>query len=51
MYLINLKITEAERKILHELKGSQYHSTSNSFVESPFGLHNHIYESPTDVMH
>ena len=49
-YLTNVKITQAERKILNELTDNGYHSINNSFFEATFGLNNHIYKSSTDVM-
>jgi hypothetical protein len=36
---------------LQELKDNGYHPIVNPFFEAPFGLNNHIYNSPTDVMH
>ena len=49
--LTNNHITSVERNLLKDLQDRGYHPINNPFFEAPFGVNNHIYNSPTDIMH
>jgi hypothetical protein len=54
IYLNQLKGEKcnAEDKIyLENLGGKGYHPITNPFFKAPFGVNNHIYNTPTDLMH
>ena len=45
------KYSREESKQLRELEEKGYHPISNPFFNAPFGVDNHIYNTPTDLMH
>ena len=61
------KIKEGENIYLKQLKGEKcnaedksflenlgkkgYHPITNPFFKAPFGVNNHVYNTPTDLMH
>ena len=49
--LTGLKNTKAEEDLLDDLEDKGYHPIINPFSNAPFGENNHIYNTPTDVMH
>jgi hypothetical protein len=45
------KYSKAESKKLKALEQKGYHPMNNPFFNAPFGVENHIYNTPTDLMH
>ena len=50
-YLNGERYAAEELQSLKNLQGKGYHPIFNPFFNAPFGENNHIYNSPTDVMH
>jgi hypothetical protein len=50
-YLKGERYTSDETAQLKDLQEKGYHPISNPFFKAPFGVNNHIYNTPTDVMH
>jgi hypothetical protein len=45
------KTSDAQRQLLANLEDKGYHPINNPFFNAPFGDDNHIYNTPTDLMH
>ena len=50
-YLKGERYTSEESNSLKDLQVKGYHPICNPFFNAPFGYDNHIYKSPTDIMH
>ena len=50
-YLKGERYTSEESNSLKDLQVKGYHTICNPFFNAPFGYDNHIYKSPTDIMH
>jgi hypothetical protein len=50
-YLNGNRYTPEELNSLKDLQEKGYHPIINPFFKAPFGDNNHIYNSPTDIMH
>ena len=45
------KTTIVEKALLKDLQDKGYNPINNPFFNAPFGVNNHIYNTPTDLMH
>jgi hypothetical protein len=50
-HLTGDKNSEEERNLIKDLRDKGYHPIVNPFFNAPFGENNHIYNTPTDLMH
>ena len=50
-HLAGVKCSIAEHNLLKDLQDKGHHPIINPFFDAPFGIDNHIFNTPTDIMH